>query len=443
MSNLIHLRNRVLNQPLLLESGYAKVLTGALQGRFGIKGLADKDSTMSAEDLANEAQMFMDSKSRVEAKPYNVVGSSAIVPVIGSLVNKTGYLRPYSGMTGYDTVRANIDIALADDNVDHIVLHIDSGGGEVSGCFDLCDYIKSKLDDIKITALVDDIACSAAYAIASSCSEVLISETSTIGSVGVITIHANYEKAIEEQGVEVTIITAGRNKADMNPYEKLPEEVLSRVQGKLNAIWEMFASRVAMSRNLDIEKVYSMEALTYMGQSGIEIGLADRVVSVNDYLQSLLSPSGSINSTTSLESQDMTIENEQVSENVEANASAASVEAENTIASAEAIANAKAEGEAESRTRIKTILSSEEAEGRKTQAEHLAFNTSMSAEEAVALLAVSAKEVAQPKEEASVGADFKAAMSEQTAEEIGMDAEASDDPNDPVAFACQAYNSLN
>jgi ClpP class serine protease len=67
----------------------------------------------------------------------------AVIPISGTLVQKLGSLRPYSGMTGYDGIRQAFLTAMEDQDVSGICLDIDSPGGEVAGCFDLVDVIYS------------------------------------------------------------------------------------------------------------------------------------------------------------------------------------------------------------------------------------------------------------------------------------------------------------
>ena len=114
MNNFVQLKSKVLNQPLLLEPSYAQILFGALADRLQIESLFNGDEKLSAEELKTGAFSF--SNDRTERKPYAVNAGSAIIPVSGSLVAKTNTLRPYSGMTGYDGIKANLDMALAESN---------------------------------------------------------------------------------------------------------------------------------------------------------------------------------------------------------------------------------------------------------------------------------------------------------------------------------------
>ena len=431
MNNFVELKSRLFNEPLLLEPSYAQVLLGAVADRLNITSLVNGDDKLSLEDLKEGAFSF--DTDRSERKPYQVVNGSAIIPVSGSLVAKTNTLRPYSGMTGYDGIKANIDMALDDDEVTKVIFDMDSSGGQVTGCFDLADYIFSKRGDKKMTALVSNLACSACYALASACDEILLSETAVVGSIGVITAHTNLEKAMDARGVEVTLIYAGDHKADGNPYKGLSAEVKDRIQTRLDRIYMMFTMRVAKYRGISVDAVVNTQALTYLGSEAVDVGLADAVVSTIDFIKELSQTSGTT----------ITMENNMPELNTDHEQALADANATGVkTGTAEGIK----QGATEMQTRIKGILACDNSEGRKTLAEHLAFNTSMSVEDADTMLGVSAKEVPVPVE-ATTPADsgLNAAMSEHAAAAIEADGEneAITAESDPVAFALASDKQIN
>lgn len=437
MSNFINIKSKVLNQPLLLEPTYAQVLIGAIAEKLDVTQLTNLNGEELSFDQLKEGA-FTFNVDRSQSKPYQVKDGAALVPVSGSLVAKTGNLRPYSGMTGYDGIKANLDIAFADDNVNEIILMIDSSGGEVNGCFELCDFIYKNRDTKKMTALVGGQACSAAYAIASSCNTVLMGETSTVGSIGVIIAHSDVSKAMDEKGVKVTLLTAGKYKADGNPYEALSDDVKGRIQVRLDKIHMMFAERVAKCRGISVDAVLKTEALTYLGASAIDVGLADNVVSCIDFIDNLSHSGGS----------NFNLESNMTKE-----------EHEKALASAQATSldQGVAEGGAAMQTRIKGIMESEEANGRTDLAAHMAYDTQMTVEEATAMLAKSPKEqavVETPAETAETAAPavveansgFEQAMATHAAPAV--EAESDSDTvvtaeSDPVAFALQSHKQIN
>ena len=212
-------------------------------------------------------------------------GAVAVLDITGPLVSRpAGFCSPLS----YGEIREAFDAALNDESVGHIVLRIDSPGGEVAGLFDLADHIYNTRDKKPITAVVDDMAASAAYAIASSASRVLVSRTSVVGSIGVVSYHIDQSGLDERMGVKVEYIYAGERKLDGNPHEPLSDEARARFQSDVDDLYEMFVSMVARNRNLDAEAVRATEADTFRGIKAISAGFADALTPFAQVMDSIL-----------------------------------------------------------------------------------------------------------------------------------------------------------
>ncbi|HEM7973634.1 TPA: S49 family peptidase, partial [Citrobacter farmeri] len=217
-------------------------------------------------------------------RSYQVIDGIAVLPVSGTLVSKTRSLQPYSGMTGYNGIIARLQQAISDPGVDGILLDMDTPGGMVSGAFDCADII-ARLRDIKpVWALANDMNCSAGQLIASAASRRLVTQTARTGSIGVMMAHSNYGAALKTSGVEVTLIYSGDHKVDGNPYEKLPKDVRTDFQARIDATRQMFAEKVAGYTDLTVQAVLDTEAAVFTGQESIENGIADELVNNTDAL---------------------------------------------------------------------------------------------------------------------------------------------------------------
>lgn len=115
-----HLATRLFNMPLAITPGKIEIIMAALADRFGLVRLFRPNGELVAFDAGYDAGGPADDRT------YQVVEGVAIIPVQGTLVQKLGTLHPYSGMTGYDGIRANLGMALDDDTVRAVVLNIDS-----------------------------------------------------------------------------------------------------------------------------------------------------------------------------------------------------------------------------------------------------------------------------------------------------------------------------
>ncbi|WP_346777834.1 S49 family peptidase [Paraburkholderia sp. Ac-20340] len=281
--------------PLAITPHKAEIVIAALADRLGIAQLFRPDGDIIAL-AGGGARAFLDDmdadEEPVESRPYEVFEGVARISVQGTLVQKLGTLHPWSGMTGYDGVRALLSLALEDPGVRAIMLDVDSPGGEVAGCFDLTDAIYSARGEKPIWSILTESAYSAAYAIASATDRIIVPRTGGTGSVGVICMHVDFSKALSQTGIDVTLIHYGDRKADGNEYSPLSKEVRARLQADVDAMGELFVDTVARNRNLTAARVRSTQAGTFLGAAGVEVGFADAVMAPDEALASLLAELG-------------------------------------------------------------------------------------------------------------------------------------------------------
>lgn len=267
--NLPHLAQRLFNTPLALHPHKAEVVMAALTDRFGLTRI------QSNTDWADEEDDFFSRKGRDCG--YDVIEGVAVIPIQGTLVQKLGTLRPYSGMTGYDGIRASFLTAMNDDAVKGICFDIDSPGGEVAGCFDLVDEIYAARGAKPIWSILSENAYSAAYALASAADRIIVPRTGGVGSIGIIVMHVDWSQRIKSDGVQVTIITFGSRKAESNPYEALSEEAKKSIQSDVDEMGRLFVSTVSRNRGIAERTIRDTEAACFLAADGVQLGLADQV----------------------------------------------------------------------------------------------------------------------------------------------------------------------
>ena len=205
-----------------------------------------------------------------------------VLPVHGVLVSRGSHMNPCETMTSYEGLRQQLKAAVADPLVEHIVLDIDSPGGSAIGAFELAADIRALAQQKPITGLVNFMAYSGGYLIGSACSELVVSQTSGVGSIGVIASHMDRSKLEENMGVKVTTVFAGAHKNDLSPHEPISDQSLKVLQDIVQESYQLFVSAVAEYRGLTPEQVMATEAALYRGKAGIAAGLADRLQSPQD-----------------------------------------------------------------------------------------------------------------------------------------------------------------
>ncbi|HHE4905832.1 TPA: S49 family peptidase [Morganella morganii] len=283
--NLPHLAQKLFNTPLAIHPQKAEVIVSSLTERLGITQVR---STMMEDDDG-----YFSRKARKDSG-YDVLEGIAVIPVYGTLVQKLGTLRPYSGMTGYDGIRRVFLTAVNDPEVKGICLDIDSPGGEVPGCFDLVDLIYTERGKKPIHAILSENAFSAAYAIASAADKIFVPRTGGVGSVGVIVIHCDWSQRIKDDGLKVSIITYGNRKAESNPYVALSDEAKAAIQHDVDEMGRLFVSTVSRNRGLSETVIRNTQAACYLAAEGVQMGLADVVASPDVAFQELMKESGVI-----------------------------------------------------------------------------------------------------------------------------------------------------
>lgn len=407
--NYPQIASRVLNTPLLLEPAYARVFFSALGSRLNIAELKDEQGAIDmGQKLRVDARTYNKTRTNswgVEEVLFQVVDGIALLDVKGTLAHKSGYLKPYSGMTGYDGIINRYAMMLAESDVKGVLMDMHTPGGEVSGCFDTADRLRQMAQQAgkPLWAMACDSACSAGMALASAAERRLVTQTAYMGSVGVVMAHASYEDYLEQEGIKVTLIHSGARKVDGNPYEDLPEEVLSRFQADTDALRQQFAELVARNLGTTSEAVLATEAAVFRGQAAIDVGFAHAMVNGHEAVAEFseyLSTQGRVT----------TLGVKRMAGNTPAPTAEAAPPAQAGSEAPAAIDTAAA-ASAE-RTRVQGILQHAEAQGRGKMAEHLAFNTSMGVEEAGALLAAAPKEQAANLD-ASTALDKMMAAEEQ------------------------------
>ena len=182
---------------------------------------------------------------------------TAVVPVMGVL----GDWMPYSYITGM------IEKALKRDDINEIVLLIDSPGGAVAGLFDSCRFIERASKKKKCTAYVTGMACSAAYAIATACDEIYMMEDAEVGSCGCYAHAVEYSDAYFEKEGFLHRVFRSKCSPKKNCSVITDEVEAEAFQDEIDALGEKYLRYVAKRRKC----AYS-DALENFGKGGVLMG---------------------------------------------------------------------------------------------------------------------------------------------------------------------------
>jgi len=337
-----------------------------------------------------------------QTKPFAFSQGVAIIPVHGSLINRFG--SSWGSVTGYNFIRQQTALAGQDPDVTAIVYDHNSYGGEAAGCFECSADIKQLANGKPTLAVVDSNCYSASYALACGADQIAVTPSGGVGSVGVVAMHISMEKMLADWGLEITFIHAGAHKIDGNPFQALPDPVKADMEKSIAKSYDAFTALVADGRSLDQKVVRDTEARIYRAEDALALGLIDAIATPQMAVRAFLD--GLSGSTSQPRKKD-----EEMSDATKPGT--VTTPPVDDKASRDAAASAE-------RSRISGIMSCEEAKGRDKLANHLAFNTSMSVEDAKSILA----QAPAATENASTVNPLAAAMAKTGSPNVGSDEQA-------------------
>ena len=292
---------RIFNRPLLIHPAKAEIIIAALSDRLDLDGLDGLDTEVEQrlEKILRQQRSHSPAANRLVGEPgqmggrrpmYRLTqGGVAIVPIVGTLVNRGAFVGDDgSGAVSYEGLSVQIAAALGDHRVQGILLDIDSPGGEANGMAALADMIRTASESRPIWAFVNDIAASAAYGIAAQATEIIISETSVVGSIGVFMVHMDVSREMEKRGRKITLISAGAHKVDGNPFEPLSDSVMADLKHEVDLYYDAFVKSVGAGRpSLGEAGARATEARISIGAEALQNGLADRIGSFPEAISQL------------------------------------------------------------------------------------------------------------------------------------------------------------
>lgn len=239
-----------------------------------------------------QAGIFDQKDAEEEEQPYNLTinDNVAVVSIKGSLTNRDSFWNRYMGVTSYNDIRKALVYAANKSEVTAILLDIDSGGGAVNGVSDTGDLITRIDKEIKpVYAITDGTMASAAYWIGSSARKVYASQLSLVGSIGVITTHMEYSKALKEAGIGVTVLRAGQYKALANSMEPLTKAAVDQITAQLDVAYGVFINHVAARRGVTVDTADATmgQGREFMGRDALAAGLIDGVETFDNLLSTI------------------------------------------------------------------------------------------------------------------------------------------------------------
>jgi signal peptide peptidase SppA len=174
------------------------------------------------------------------------------------------------------------------------VLHIDSPGGSVYGVQELSQTIYGSRGSKPIVGIVNCLAASAAYWIGCQADRLVCTPSGDVGSIGVFSMHEDWSKAMEQEGVKVSFAAAGRFKVEGNPYEPLDDQAKQSMQARVDGYYATFVQDVGRGRRKGTEAVRDTfgQGRLVRAPDALKSGMVDQVSPFDQTLQQVVSSMG-------------------------------------------------------------------------------------------------------------------------------------------------------
>ncbi|MDR2173806.1 MAG: signal peptide peptidase SppA [Burkholderiales bacterium] len=173
-----------------------------------------------------------------------------------------------------------------------VVLEINSPGGSPVQSGQIYDEIKrlrEKHPHIPLYVVVGEMAASGGYYVAAAADKIYVDKASLVGSIGVIMMNFGFTEAIQKLGIEQRTMTAGENKAFMDPFSPVNETQQTHVQKLLDSIHQQFITAVRDGRGERLNETPEMfSGLIWNGNEAVALGLADGLGSVNSVARDII-----------------------------------------------------------------------------------------------------------------------------------------------------------
>ena len=252
--------------------------------RFLLNGLSGREALLIDPAKANDHRVlaekfgFTDMLAQLFGevpKAYIAEDGTGVIPIAGVIGKGLSPLEKMTGAVDVSDISETIDDYAMNPQVTRIAFQVSSPGGTVTGVEELANKVRNIAKPTM--SYSDTEMASAAYWIAAAADKVVASPSSTIGSIGVYMVVADYSEAAKAEGIKMIVIKAGQHKAIGVPGAEVTADQQTHLQEGVDEIHGDFKAAVLKTRKL--VKAEDMEGQVFSGkqaaQRNLVTGLAD------------------------------------------------------------------------------------------------------------------------------------------------------------------------
>jgi len=208
-----------------------------------------------------------------------------------AVVELTGVIES-EGRASAENIIAGLQAAFKDKDTQGVIIRINSPGGSPVQAGQINDEmrrLKAKYPNTPLYAVVEDVCASGGYYVAVAADKIYVNKASVVGSIGVILDGFGFVGTMEKIGAERRVLTAGENKAFLDPFSPISPEHRKYAQQMLDEIHKQFIDVVKTGRGVRLKETPELfSGLVWNGARSVDIGLADALGSVDEVARDVI-----------------------------------------------------------------------------------------------------------------------------------------------------------
>jgi protease-4 len=211
-----------------------------------------------------------------------------LIDIKGAISNKkqVSALGTQTKVGMVDRVREVLKKAEKDDDVKALILRINTPGGTVTSSDIIYHEIKTfkEKKQIKVYAVVMDLAASGGYYIAQAADQIIVHPTSLTGSIGVIALKVNLSGLMDKVGVDFEVVKSGDHKDFLSPFRSLTTDERIIFQKTIDDLHQRFVSTIEDNRKqLSREEIANLaDGRIYTSQQALDSKLIDKIAYMDE-----------------------------------------------------------------------------------------------------------------------------------------------------------------
>ena len=246
-----------------------------LNKRYRMMANAVKQAVMKKEAWKKEAKA-----EKIRAKGEDRSDTKPIAFVI----DFKGDLKASAAASLREEVSTVLEVARPDDKV---VVRLENYGGVVhEHGLAASQLSRVREREISLTVAVDKVAASGGYLMACVANKIVAAPFAILGSIGVLAQIPNFNRLLENHGVDFEMIMAGKHKRNVTMFGRNTDEDREKLKAELEEVHTLFKAAITKYRpHLNMDQVATGEH--WYGAQALGLGLTDELKTSDELLLEL------------------------------------------------------------------------------------------------------------------------------------------------------------